>query len=194
MYSVCLSDNFLLRFSLDAHKSGKHFQIINKHLVVGKHYKVTVFIHAVECMGGSVPRVENRTGRHVLIPVRRRIASVWEYKADVVMAGHWGTVAGKPFSVLVAPIFVVDFARLQKSGDFQPEDVLAQGERVTGDNGVVTVHLEHADLGFVDAIANHLIDTALDVRVIQNLRFNHNRLDVVVINAVDVVLVQTGAL
>ena len=194
MYSVCLSDNFLLRFSLNAHKSGKHFQIINKHFVVGKHYKVTVFIHTVERVGGSVPRVENRTSRHVLIPVRRRIAAMWKHKTDVVMAGHRCTGAGKPFGVLVAPIFVVDFARPQKPSNLQPEDVLAQGERVARDNGVVTVHLEHADFGFVDAVANHLIDAALDVRVVQNLRFNHNRLDVVIINAVNVVLVQTSTL
>ena len=56
------------------------------------------------------------------------------------------------------------------------------------------MHLEHADFGFVDAVANHLIDAALDVRVVQNLRFNHNRLDIVVINAVNVVLVQTSTL
>ena len=110
------------------------------------------------------------------------------------MAGHRCTVAGKPFGVLVAPIFVVDFARPQKPSNLQPEDVLAQGERVARDNGVVTVHLEHADFGFVDAVANHLIDAALDVRVVQNLRFNHNRLDVVVINAVNIILIQASTL
>ena len=115
---------FLLCFSLDAHKSGEHFQIINKHLIIGKHYKVAVFVHAIERMGGSVPRVENRAGRHVLIPVRCLVAAVWEYKTNVVMAGHWCAVTGKCCSgVLVAPIFVVDFTRLQKSGNLQPEDV-----------------------------------------------------------------------
>ena len=126
MYGVCLGDNFLLCLSLDAHKSGEHFQIINKHLVIGKHYKVAVFVHAIERMGGSVPRVENRAGRHVLIPVRCLVAAVWGYKTNVVMAGHWCAVTGKPFGVLVAPIFVVDFTRLQKSGNLQPEDVLTQ--------------------------------------------------------------------
>ena len=75
-------------------------------------------------MGGSVPRVENCAGRHVLIPVRCLVAAVWEYKTNVVMAGHLGT--GKPFGVLVAPIFVVDFTRPQKPGNLQPEDVLTQ--------------------------------------------------------------------
>lgn len=56
------------------------------------------------------------------------------------------------------------------------------------------MYFEHADLGFVDAITNHLIDTALDVRVVQNLRFNHNRLDVVVINAVNIILIQASTL
>ena len=78
---------------------------------------------------------------------------MWEYKADVVMAGHWCTIASKSFSVLVTPIFVVDFTRLQKPCNLQTEDVLAQREWVARNNGVVTMHLEHADLGFVDAVA-----------------------------------------
>lgn len=130
----------------------------------------------------------------MLIPIFCFCAPIWIYKPNIVMARHGGPEARKSICALLTPIAVINFASFQYAGDLKPKDMLTEGVWVTAHDGVVPVNLKNADLCFVDSVLNHLIDGALDIRVVYHGRLNHESFDIVVVKMVYILFVQTGTL
>ena len=190
---VCLGDDFLFGITLHTHQRRKFSQVADENIVIGQHHKVAIFVHAIQGMGSSVPRIEDSAGRHILIPVSSRFAVIRIHQPNVIVAGHWCSIAGKLLRALSAPVLVIDFTGFQQSRHRHGKDVLAERIGVAGYDGIISVYLQYTYLCLIDAVLYHLVDAALHIGVVENMWFNHQCLYEVIFHAADILFVQPCA-